>query len=389
MEFRRLTPPLTALMIAFAALALGMFGCAATSAGSEAKRMKRTKNSPQWKNGRFVNTLPRRDAGFWAMTMNWIKGAEHTSPSGPLPVIMRSAADFKEPPAGGLRVTWLGHSSIFLEIDSYRILIDPVTSERASPFSFVGPARFHPPPLPLVEMQKLRPHAVVISHDHYDHLDQPAIQGLKSTSIRCIVPLGVGAYLEEWGISPARITELDWWEETEIGDLKLTATPARHFSGRGIFMQDSTLWCGWAFQGKRQRVFFSGDTAMFPGFAEIGKRLGPFDVTMLDAGAYNAMWPDVHMGPEQAVQAHRMVRGRLLLPVHWGTFDLSPHSWIEPAERIIRAARKSGISIVLPRPGESFEPGSHVPTKRWWPAIPWRNAGQAPLISTGLGSGKK
>ncbi len=364
-------------------MATAIEGCA-TSGASNVERMKRIEQSPNWNGKQFVSPLRQEQIAFWSTMGDWIRGADHTTPETPLPVVSRRAAEFAEPPSSGLRVTWFGHSSTLVEIDGQRILFDPVWSERVSPFSFSGPKRFHPVPLPLEDLPALE--AVVISHDHYDHLDKKTVVALNERGVRFVVPLGVGAYLEDWGIATQRIVELDWWEQVKIGTLTLVATPARHFSGRSLVMADrnKTLWAGWALIGPEHRVFYSGDTAMCHGFAEIGKRLGPFDVTMIEIGAYNAAWRDFHIGPEQAVAAHRMLRGELLLPVHWGTFNLALHSWIEPAERVLAAAETAGVHLALPRPGESIEPTSSPPLVRWWPELPWQTADQAPLISSAL-----
>jgi L-ascorbate metabolism protein UlaG (beta-lactamase superfamily) len=349
-------------------------------------RLERMKASPNWRGGRFVDTLPRREPQIvrasWAF---FTSGSKFREPSDALPVAHRTAADFATPPDTGLRVTWLGHSTLLVELDGRRVLVDPVWGERASPFSFAGPRRFYAPPLAIADLPPLD--AVIISHDHYDHLDYPSIVALATLDVPFVVPLGVGAHLEGWGVSPARITELDWWGEHRVGDLRLVATPARHFSGRSMVMadKDHTLWAGWALIGPEHRVFFSGDSAMFPGFAEIGERLGPFDLTMMESGAYNALWADVHMGPEQAVEAHRMLRGRVLLPVHWGLFDLALHGWTEPIERVLAAAAPHGIVVATPRPGDSVEPGAMVPQSRWWPEVPWEGAAEAPVVSSGLG----
>jgi L-ascorbate metabolism protein UlaG (beta-lactamase superfamily) len=366
--------------------------CMSAEAADQAathSREARMQASPHWQDGVFVNALPRRDNLSLAVIWNVLTGGSHREPESAPPIFDLTADDFSVAPASGLRVTWLGHSSLLLELDGSRLLLDPIWSKRASPFSFAGPARFHRPPLPLAELLKLDIDAVVISHNHYDHLDEDTIRALgRKTGLRFLVPLGVGAHLVDWGIAAARITELDWWEETAVGELRLVATPARHFSGRSITFsdEDETLWAGWAFLGPRHRAFFSGDTAMFPGFAEIGERLGPFDLTMMEVGAYNPNWADVHMGPEQAVEAHRMVRGRILLPVHWGTFNLATHSWIEPIERTLAAADLAQVPVLSPRPGESLEP-ARVPDREriaWWPQVPWQTADEVPVRSSGL-----
>ncbi len=354
-------------------------------------RNERIHKSPQWDTDRFVNRLPRKEASRLEMLHKFIMNDRKTVPEKELPIVTRNAADFAPLPEKQLRVTWFGHSTLMMEIDGVRLLVDPVWSNRPSPVPFFGLTRFHPPPLPITELKKIQIDAVVISHDHYDHLDKDTIAELRDMPLRFIVPLGVGTYLEDWGVDPLRITELDWWEDTQIGGVKITATPARHFSGRSFFSGnwDRTLWSGWAFQGPGHRVFYSGDTAMFPEFREIGHKLGPFDLTIIEIGAYNAMWSDVHIGPEQAIQAHKMLQGRYLLPVHWGTFDLALHSWTEPIERLVEAASKEKVTVFTPRPGETidaddFQSKAAGGIHRWWPAIPWQRAREAPIVSTGL-----
>jgi L-ascorbate metabolism protein UlaG (beta-lactamase superfamily) len=346
------------------------------------ERLQRISQSPQYRGGKFVDTIPRQEPNTLAAGKRWLKGVPHSQPDAPLPVLTRHTSDFEAPPASELRITWFGHSSLLVEIEGKRILVDPVWGDRCSPSSFVGPTRFHAVPIPIEQLPALD--AVVISHDHYDHLDYPSILALKERPLRFIVPLGVGAHLAYWGIEPERITELDWWQSTELNGLHLVATPARHFSGRGLGA-DVTLWSGWAMIGQRRRVYYSGDTAMFEGFAQIGERLGPFDATLIEVGAYDAMWADVHLGPEQAVQAHRSVRGGVLFPVHWGTFDLALHSWVEPAERVLAAAALEDVRVVTPRPGESIDPLAPPTPARWWPEVPWKTAAQTPVVSSGLG----
>jgi L-ascorbate metabolism protein UlaG (beta-lactamase superfamily) len=226
--------------------------------------------------------------------------------------------------------------------------------------------------------------AVLLSHDHYDHLDEPSIRVLNQRVPAFVVPLGIGAHLQYWGVPAAKIRELDWWGQTRVGEIELTATPARHFSGRSLSDADKTLWAGWSLRGPRHRVYYSGDTAMFPGFKEIGARLGPFDATLIEVGAYDRMWADVHLGPEQAVQAHRDVQGKLMLPVHWGTFNLALHAWTEPVERLLVAAARASVNVVVPRPGESIEPSKPPPPAPWWPKVPWQTAAEHPVVSSGL-----
>jgi L-ascorbate metabolism protein UlaG (beta-lactamase superfamily) len=356
----------------------------ATGARPKDQRLAQMKASPNWQDGKFVNTLPRSDIRLVPVLKSWFDRPDRTEPDAELPLTLLDATDFDVAPPSGLRITWLGHSTLLVEIDGYRVLIDPVWGERTSPFSSQGPKRFHPVPLPLDELPELD--AVVISHDHYDHLDHETIIALGDRVPVYAVPLGVGAHLEHWGVPTDRIVERDWWGEVEVGGLTLTATPARHASGRSLTFsdQDKTLWSGWAIRGPQHRVYYSGDTAMFPGLEEIGERLGPFDATMIETGAYNPLWVDVHMGPEQAIVAHELVGGKLFMPVHWGTFDLAVHNWTEPVERVLAAASQAGVRVAVPRPGQSVEPTAPPALSRWWPEVPWQTANQTPILSTGL-----
>ena len=343
--------------------------------------MERIKRSPQWVEKTFTNPLKEEKIAFASNLWRWLRGVDHSKPESPIDTAKPRHSELSKHPVSGLRLTWLGHSTFLVELDGVRILIDPVWADRASPFSYMGPKRFFAPPLALSSLPNID--AVVISHDHYDHLDHQTIVTLKDKVPLFIMPLGVGAHFQSWGVAEEKIVELDWWQSRQIKGVTLVATPARHFSGRSLTDRNQTLWAGWAFQGPKHRIFYSGDTAMFPEFADIGKRLGPFDLTLMEVGAYDAGWRDVHMGPEQAIQAHTMVRGGILLPAHWGTFDLALHSWTEPVERLLVAAEKANVRLALPRPGQSFELND-IPQQKWWPKVPWKSAEEAPVISSGL-----
>jgi len=356
-------------------------GAAATGA-----RLKRMQASPQWQETSFGNELPQIDGSYWEMTWEWLfGGSDHRRPAAPIPVTKPSPGLFNATPASGLRVTWFGHSTLLVEIDGRRLLIDPVWGERSSPFTWAGPVRYYPPPMRLEDLPELD--AIIISHDHYDHLDHATVLAMRNLDVPWLVPLGLGAHLEHWSVPSERIVELDWWEDTTVEELVITCTPARHFSGRSVLFTDvnATLWAGWALQGPKHRVFYSGDTAMHEGFLEIGEQLGPFDLTMIEVGAYNALWADVHLGPEQAVRAHQLVRGRVMLPVHWGLFDLALHGWTEPIERVVVAAKAAGVTVVMPPPGGSVEPGSSGDVTPWWPDLPWETVGEAPVQSSEIG----
>lgn len=340
--------------------------------------------SPNYKDGEFVNGIPAEEPQIFKALKEWVKGADHTVPDGQVPVVRRKKADFASLPDSGLRITWLGHSTTLVEIDGTRLLLDPVWAERVSPLSWAGPKRFHEPPLLLAELPDVD--AVLISHDHYDHLDKDTVVHLADRGHRFVVPLGVGSRLQSWDIPADRIEELDWWDDIRVNGITVTATPARHFSGRSPVMTDrnETLWAGFAMTGDQHRVYYTGDTGMFPGFTEIGERLGPFDVTLVETGAYNKLWADLHLGPEQAVQAVKNSRGGLLVPVHWGTFELAMHSWVEPAERLMVAAAQQNVALAIPKPGESLDPSDPPALVRWWPEIPWQTAQEHPVVSSGL-----
>lgn len=337
------------------------------------ERLARIQRSANYRDGSFQNTIASSvgtPGSTLTMLKQWLGGHEVRVPPAPLPIVTLTAADFAKAPASGLRATWLGHSTVLVEIDGARILFDPVWARRASPSSLIGPKRFHPPPLPLEELPPID--AVVASHDHYDHLDRGVIRALVNSAAqskaRFVVPLGVGAHLERWGVTPDRIIELDWAESETVGPLEFTATPARHFSGRGLSDRNHTLWASWSVKGPQHRVFHSGDTGPFPGVADIGALHGPFDLTLIKIGAYGETWPDIHLTPEQAVEANTQLRGKLLLPIHWGTFNMAFHSWDEPAERMVVAAAV-GTRLVMPRPGESIEPATVGPVAPWWRGV--------------------
>lgn len=346
------------------------------AAGARLERMQR---SPQWNGSGFVNPEPLWN-DYAGMLTSVLDRSPHGNPTGALPVQQVAPEQLAIPPRSGLRVTWLGHSTSLVELDGKRFLLDPVWGDRAFPWDWMGPRRWY---APLIALEDL-PHvdAVLVSHDHHDHLQPGTIEAMRGWDTRFIVPLGVGAHLAYWGIPEARIVELDWWERTEVAGLQVVATPARHASGRQALDQNATLWAGFALLGSRHRVYYSGDTGLFKAMRDIGDKLGPFDLTLIEVGAYNRNWPDWHIGPEQAVRAHELVRGKALLPVHWGLWNLASHGWTEPGERALAAATAAGVRLLLPRPGESLEPGSAPPGERWWPELPWQSAQEHPIVST-------
>ena len=343
-------------------------------------RRARLERSPNWRNGKFENTEPMHNQLVRALLAVFDK-SPFTTPSEAVPTASVDLASLQTPPATGLRVTWFGHSTLLVEIEGKRVLVDPLWSERIGPMTFAGPKRWYGPLIPIGELPAID--AVVISHDHYDHLDYPTIVAMKDWNTTFVVPLGVGSHLVYWGVPAHKIVELDWWEHTTIGGLDLVATPARHISGRTLGVGDAgTLWSGWALLGRNRRVYYSGDTGLFPGLREIGERLGPFDVTLVESGEYGRYWPDWHLGPEQAVLAHRLVGGRVFIPVHWGLFTLAYHAWSEPADRVLAAAAKTGVTVIVPKPGQSIEPLAPPPLVKWWPSLPGKTAEEDPIVSS-------
>jgi len=376
---RRRRPWLIAAVVAAIAAACAIANCGALGGRATGARLQRMRKSPEWQGSHFENPQPIVN-DVWAAIVTLLRPDPNVAPRSPPRTTPIEPGRFAAVPNSGLRVTWFGHSTLLLEIDGHRFLTDPVWSERVGPTSFTGPKRFFPPPLALRDLPTVD--AVVLSHDHYDHLDYKTIVALADRKLTFVAPLGVGAHLERWGVPAAKIVELDWWESYAFGDLTLWATPARHASGRMLFVDDgSKLWAGYAFVGTRHRAYYSGDTGLCPGLRAIGQRLGPFDLTMIEIGQYNRAWPDWHLGPEQALEAHRRVRGAVMLPVHWGLFALASHGWTEPIERVLAAARGSETVVITPRPGQTVEPTLERPQKHWWPTLPWRTGAAYPIVA--------
>lgn len=324
--------------------------------------------SPHVDNGRFENLKPV-GAVHWTRQFRLLsrflfERNERAEPDRPIPVRAVTREQLLALPSDRIAVVRLGHSSLLLKIDGGFWLIDPVFSERASPYPFAGPRRFHQPPIAIEDLPAIR--GVVISHNHYDHLDKAAIRQLHPQVRHFYVPLGVGGDLARWGVPLDKITEFDWWQAKRVGTVTLVAMPAQHFSGRGPGDGNKTLWCSWALRTNDTRIFYSGDSGYFGEFKRIGEEYGPFDLTLLETGAYDEMWPDVHMQPEETLQAHLDLRGRQLMPVHNGTFRLAFHPWDEPLERIRNLSRQSGVSLLTPEIGQVVPVGDSNETTAWW-----------------------
>jgi L-ascorbate metabolism protein UlaG (beta-lactamase superfamily) len=324
--------------------------------------------SANYSKGKFLNQTPTSMEMKLTETLkvlfDFIKGHPESKPKQAITVMPFNALNLQENKHA--TVKWLGHSAILLQLDGKILFIDPMLGRAPSPFPIIGGKRYSEKlPIEIDELPSID--AVLISHDHYDHLDYGSIMKLKAKVKQFFVPLGVAAHLERWGVEEARIKEVDWWDEFEYEGITLASAPARHFSGRSMGDRNSTLWCSWIIKGQQASVFFSGDSGYGPHFNEIGNKYGPFDLTLMECGQYDERWSAIHMMPEETVQAHLDVKGKLMIPIHWGAFTLSLHGWTDPVERATRAAEQQNAAIATPRIGETVTIGSsEYPNLVWW-----------------------
>jgi L-ascorbate metabolism protein UlaG (beta-lactamase superfamily) len=336
-------------------------------------RLERIKASPRWAGEGFRNVhtiIPGlRDPNASMPTLGeFLCGGERRVPRAPLPSVNPLEA-WAKPPTSGLRATWLGHSTVLIEIDGLRVLTDPVWGRRASPSRLVGPRRFQPVPVGLRAMPPID--LVLVSHDHYDHLDYRTIRQLRRRDVPFVTSLGVGAHLEAWGVRPENIVELDWWDSYTLPNtgLTVTAAPSQHFSGRTPKSRNATLWSSLIIRSQQHAAFFSGDTGLTTEYQAIRDRLGPFELVMLEVGAFHPAWGDMHLGPENALKALALLGGGAFLPIHWGTFALAMHAWDQPAEALLKLAPKAGAQLMMPRLGEPAEPAHERALDPWWRAV--------------------
>ncbi|MGF1924122.1 MAG: MBL fold metallo-hydrolase [Bacteroidia bacterium] len=327
-------------------------------------RLTKIKNLPNYLEGELKNESPTptkpADVSYGEMILKLIQGNKNGSPTSSLPFVTPNLNRSEE-----LKITWFGHSSYFIQTQGKNILVDPVFSQKTSPFQFLGTKRFagtdfiSPEDFPELDL-------IIITHDHYDHLDYLSILKLKTKTSHFLTSLGVGEHLERWGIPTVQITELAWGESASpLLDFKFTATAARHFSGRK-FKRNQTLWSSFVMQTKSNNVFIGGDSGYDNHFKEIGRKYGPFDIAILECGQYNSMWPLIHMLPEEAPQAALDLNSSILLPVHWGKFKLALHDWDEPIKRVAAESQRLNVKLVTPMLGESFFISSTIPSNAWW-----------------------
>lgn len=331
------------------------------------ERLERMRGSARFEDGRFRNTAkvsPGIKGNPLPILGEFFFGGVDRTPIEPLPVESPFDA-WSKPVETGFRATWLGHSTVLLEMDGARVLTDPVFADRASPVSFAGPKRFHPVPATIDELPPID--AVLLSHDHFDHLCTKSVIALAKKGVPIVTSLGVGGRLEHLGIPKELVTDLDWFESAApSGNVRFHAHPAQHFSGRSVADRNRTLWASWVIESEKHRVFFSGDTGLTPEFSAIGEKHGAFDLVMLEIGAFHPSWGDIHLGPENALEAFRMLGGGTLLPVHWGTFNLGMHPWDEPGEQILEMAAPLGARVLTPRLGRPIEPTRVAGPDPWW-----------------------
>ncbi|NNF33914.1 MAG: hypothetical protein HKN68_07385 [Saprospiraceae bacterium] len=359
-----------ALVITIVVLIIGIaiFVNTAPQFGESPKgdRLTFIESSPNYSEGQFQNLVetsmdmaPREIPG---LMMKFSTGRKKREPQKELP----SKFDFSRNSRidSLVYVTWFGHSAIMLEMEGKRILIDPMLGPAASPVSFMTKRFPYKDPIDINEIEDID--AVILSHDHYDHLDYPSIIVLKDKVDHFYTALAVGEHLKRWGVEESKITELDWWQSSELDDIQLIATPARHFSGRGFGDRNKSQWASWVIIGKHSRIFFSGDSGYAGHFKEIGEKYGPFNFTMMECGQYNELWKAIHMMPEESVQGHIDLKGKVMMPIHWGAFNLSLHDWTDPIVRASAEAKRLNVNMVNPIIGETFVVGQDLPEETWW-----------------------
>ena len=334
--------------------------------GCDSKFVNDKYNSAHYEDGKFKNEYLDYENNFSKLaSITWdfiFNKSKESVPKEELPIESLTKKDIEN--LEDYSVVRFGHSTLFFKLENKLILTDPVFGLRASPFSFIGPKRFHKSPIDIEELPDID--IVLISHDHYDHLDEYSIKKLKDKVGKFYVPMGVSARLQKYGIDKEKIVELDWWKDSMEKNIRLICTPAQHFSGRGLFDKDSTLWASWVIETPKAKLYFGGDSGYFEGFKEIAWNYGPFDMTFLEVGAYNEKWKEIHMLPKEGIQAHIDLKGEVLFPIHNGTFDLAFHSWKDPFEKIIKEAEENDVNLALPKMGQSISIFDKNKIIKWW-----------------------
>lgn len=347
-----------------------LLGCSSVGTSPNKNDKKGFVKSEQFnsKSGIFENVRvdfmkkANEDMKIWEALKTFVKGGKDDTPKEKMAQMKPNLKAFLEP-SEEIKSIWFGHSTFLLNMNGQIVLVDPVFSEYAAPVSLTA-KRFQAPVLELNELPKID--YIVISHDHYDHLDMDSIKFFKKSTTKFITPLGVGSHLVGWGISREKIIEKDWWESVDFGKIRFTATPAQHFSGRGLFDKDHTLWASWVIEANAKKVYFSGDSGYDSHFKEIGGKLGPFDVAYIESGQYNKLWPTVHMSPEEGVKAFKDLKAKKYFPVHWGMFKLSNHAWYEPVEKLYKSSKEEDFELLAPKIGQVISMNEKHIVEEWW-----------------------
>ena len=322
-----------------------------------------------YSNGKFINQIPTNMnmdlKTNVSMIRDFVKKSPNRRPKVYIPMEMMDVSKLHHSNEES-KITWFGHSALLIEISGKNILVDPMFGNTPSPFPQFGGKRYSGGlPIEISTLPEID--AVVLSHDHYDHLDYGTIKKIMHKVNRFIVPLGVGSHLESWGISRDRITEHNWWDEFTFENLTFACTPARHFSGRSLTDRNATLWCSWVIMSEITKIYFSGDSGYAPHFKEIGEKYGPFDIALMECGQYDERWSAIHMLPEETVKAFIDVKGQILVPIHFGAFTLAFHDWNDPIERVVKAAKENKVQYSTPKIGETINLSTNVyPASIWW-----------------------
>jgi len=332
------------------------------------KYLDRVLSSPHFIKGRFRNKVRLQDEMSVTKLPTLIR--QHRDrivqkrPENPIAVPVDALYKHEQMNEEALMFAWFGHSALLLQMGGLRILIDPMLGNHASPVP--GTVRR----FSTLDIDWDRTGTfdlVLLSHDHYDHLDYNTIKKLKDKVGQFITPLAVGAHLRSWGIPSDKIIECEWNEDVTFKGLKLKSWPTKHFSGRTPASRNMSLWCAWSLESEHHKVLFSSDSGYWEGFKAIGQQEGPFDLCFVECGQYNHLWRENHMFPEESLQAFVDLKGQQMVPIHWAAFSLAPHDWREPVERLLQAAAERSVeNIILPRPGQAIRFGHDFPKAKWW-----------------------
>lgn len=346
-------------------------GCSTFGSKPNAEKIEEYKSSQNFdateekfhnRRPKLVEEMYKRNMSFGAVAKFLFTNVENARPPKLMPETKPDLEQFKNN-TDKFKAIWLGHTTLLLNIEGTTVLVDPVFSGSASPVSFTT-KRFQKTPLSLNELPQID--VVLISHDHYDHLDMDSIRFFKDKKTKFVTPLGVGSHIESWGVPNDRIVERDWWQDYQFNNIKFTATPAQHFSGRGLFDRNRTLWASWVIKSENYNAYFSGDSGYDSHFADIGEKFGPFDIAFMETGQYSEKWPEVHMLPAQAVKAFNELKAKKYFPVHWGMFVLSEHTWNDPMKDLYQEAAKENVEILNPILGEIIDLDEPNQSQKWW-----------------------